>query len=211
LYRVFKKNQEKKSFAKNNFSRYTLFRIFFNFPFMNLVDTIPSYSKKNELHIIVDVPRGQSNKYEYDHEYGCITLDRVLSVPMAYPFEYGFVPQTLAEDGDPVDVCVFTTYPTVPGCLLKVRPIGVLETKDEAGIDPKIICVPSEKTDPRFSEVQSISDLPHHVQQELKLFFKEYKKLEPKKYEQIVIGEFLSKEKAEIIIKEAMKRYLDTK
>ena len=174
---------------------------------MNLVNDIPPYNSKGDLQIIVDVPTGCSNKYEYDHEQGTIILDRVLSVPMQYPFEYGFVPQTLAEDADPVDVCVYTSYPTIPGCLLSVRVIGVLHTEDEAGIDPKIICVPSHKTDPRWDNIQSVNDLGEHRIKELKLFFREYKKLEPTKYEQIIIGDIGSAEEAQTIIKKAIKAF----
>ncbi|MBT4936858.1 inorganic diphosphatase [Candidatus Peregrinibacteria bacterium] len=174
---------------------------------MNLVTSIAPYNSKGDLQIIVDVPRGCSNKYEYDHDLGTVILDRVLSVPMQYPFEYGFVPQTLAEDGDPVDVCVYTTYPTVPACLLKVRPIGVLYTEDEAGIDPKIICVPSDKTDPRWREIKSVDDLGEHRVKELKLFFREYKKLEPEKYEKIKIGDIGSVKDAKEIIEKAVEAF----
>lgn len=174
---------------------------------MNLIDTITPYNKKGELNVIIDIPAGSMNKYEYDHEYGCVVLDRVLSIPMAYPCEYGSIPQTLAQDGDPVDVVVYATFPTVPGCLMKVRPIGLLNTEDEAGIDPKIICVPSDKTDPRWKHIQKPEDIGAHRLAELKVFFKENKKLEPEKYDKIKIGEIEGVEAAKAIIEDGIKRY----
>ena len=174
----------------------------------NLVNTVAPYNKKGELQIIIDLPAGSQNKYEYDHDLGCVVLDRVLPVPMAYPCEYGFVPQTLADDGDPVDVLVYASFPTMPGCVMKVRPIGYLETEDEAGVDPKIICVPSEKTDPRWNHIQSVDDLGEHRKKELTMFFKEYKKLEPEKYDMIKIGKFGSKEEAEAIIEKGIKDFV---
>ncbi|PCI24860.1 inorganic pyrophosphatase [Candidatus Peregrinibacteria bacterium] len=173
----------------------------------SLIHVLSAYNNKQELQVIIDIPTGSSNKYEYDHEFDCIRLDRVLSVPMAYPFEYGSVPQTLAEDDDPIDVVVYTTHPTVPGCVMNVRPIGVLYTEDEAGIDPKIICVPTKKIDPRFAEIEKYQDLGQHRLDEMRMFFKEYKHLEKEKYDKIVIGSFDSKERAEELIQEAMKRY----
>jgi len=174
---------------------------------MNLVNDLTPYNKKGELQVVIDLPAGSFNKYEYDHDIGAIVLDRVLSVPMAYPFEYGFVPQTLAEDDDPVDVVVYTSYPTVPGCIMKVRAIGVLHTEDEAGIDPKIICVPSDKTDPRWKHIQKPEDLGEHRLAEIKIFFKEYKRLEPEKYDKIKIGEIEGLEVAEAIIKKGMEAF----
>lgn len=173
----------------------------------NLVNDVTPYNKKGELQAIIDLPSGSQNKYEYDHDLGCVVLDRVLPVAMAYPCEYGFIPQTLADDGDPVDVLVYATFPTIPGCIMKVRPIGYLETEDEAGIDPKIICVPSDKTDPRWSHIKDVADLGEHRMKELKMFFKEYKKLEPEKYEKIKIGKVGTKAEAEAIIEEGIKNF----
>ena len=95
--------------------------------------------KKSYFNVVIDVPRGSNNKYEYDHHLGCFRLDRVIHSSMYYPVDYGFIPQTLSEDGDPCDVHLLTTNPTFTGCLIKARPIGILYTSDNAGDDPKII------------------------------------------------------------------------
>lgn len=174
---------------------------------MSIMQSLSPYSSKGDLHVIIDIPRGSSNKYEYDDELGVVVLDRVLSVPMHYPFEYGAVPQTLALDGDPLDVLVLATHPTVPGCLMKVRPIGVLDTADEEGIDPKVICVPSTKTDPRYAHIATLQDVSPHVLEEIKIFFKEYKKLEKEKYDAITIGEYHDEASARALIEECHQRF----
>ena len=99
--------------------------------------------KKGYFNVVIDVPRGSNNKYEYDHHLGCFRLDRVIHNNMYYPVDYGFIPQTLSEDGDSCDVCLLTTNPTFTGCLIKTRPIGILYTSDNAGDDPKIIAAPT--------------------------------------------------------------------
>ncbi|MDP3989164.1 MAG: inorganic diphosphatase [bacterium] len=176
---------------------------------MNLYKDIPAFAdeEKGHLHVVVDIPRGQSNKYEYDEEGGYFALDRVLYHQMFYPFDYGFVPQTHYDDGDAVDVCVLTTYPTFPGCVIKVRVIGAMDTADESGTDIKVLAVPVEKVDPRFAEIQTYEDLPAHVREELLLHFKEIKKLEHAKYDKVEIRGFVSKEKALEEIKRAMEQY----
>jgi inorganic pyrophosphatase len=160
-----------------------------------------------EFNMVVDIPAGSSNKYEYDEEGGYIKLDRVLHHQMFYPFDYGFIPQTHADDGDAIDVILLTTYPTVPGCVIKARPIGVIRTSDESGGDDKIVAVPVSKVDPRFDEINSYSDLPSHQQQELLLHFKEIKKLEKAKYDKVVIEGFDDKEKAKEAIAECLQNY----
>ncbi len=166
--------------------------------------------EKGVIHMVVDIPKGSSNKYEYHEEGGYFHLDRVLFHQMFYPFDYGFVPQTSALDGDAVDVCALLTYPTFPGCVIKCRVIGAIDTADEKGPDTKIIVVPIDKIDPRFKEVQSYEDLPAHVREELLLHFKEIKKLEAEKYEKVVIRGFLGKEEAMQQIREATSRYHET-
>lgn len=177
---------------------------------MNLYKDIPAFAdeEKGFLNMVVDIPRGGSNKYEYDEEGGYFKLDRVLYHQMFYPFDYGFVPQTHALDGDAVDVCALLTYPTFPGCVIKVRVIGAMDTADESGPDMKVIAVPVEKLDPRWAEVQTVEDLPEHVRKELLLHFKEIKKLEVEKYPKVEVRGFLSREDALAMIKEASGRYL---
>ena len=176
---------------------------------MNLVhDLSPTPEGKDDVfHVLVDIPKGSSNKYEIDEDMGYVSLDRVLYHQMFYPFDYGSIPMTLAEDGDPVDVCVMVTYPTVPGCVHRVRVIGMLETADEAGVDPKILAVPIEKVDPRWAEVKTWEDLPEHVRKEIHLHFKEIKKLEGEKYPKVEIGDFKGVDEAMDVIQKAIEAY----
>jgi inorganic pyrophosphatase len=161
----------------------------------------------DEFKMVVDLPKGSSNKFEYDEEGGYFKLDRVLHSQMFYPFDYGFIPQTHSDDGDAIDVCVLVTYPTFPGCVIKVRPIGMLKTADEKGGDNKILAVPVSKVDPRFDEITSVDQLPKHVQEELLLHFKEIKKLEKAKYDKVTINGFGTVDEAKVEIAKAMEAY----
>ena len=129
--------------------------------------------------VLIEIPRGSRNKYEVDHHTGRIRLDRRLFAATTYPTEYGFIPETLSEDGDPLDVLVLTEDPTFPGCWINARPVGVMWMEDEAGRDAKVICV--EPNEPRWSDIHDISDLPHEIKAEIKHFFDVYKMLEPGK------------------------------
>ncbi|MFN0073641.1 MAG: inorganic diphosphatase [Chloroflexota bacterium] len=128
--------------------------------------------------VIVEIPRGSRNKYELDKETGRIFLDRVLYSSVHYPTDYGFIPDTLADDGDPVDVLIVINEPTFPGCLVHARPIGVLDMRDEKGVDHKVLAVPVG--DPRFDEVRALSHLSAHWLLEIENFFRTYKTLEDK-------------------------------
>ena len=128
---------------------------------------------------MIEIPRGSRNKYEYDHEQHVIRLDRRLFSATVYPTDYGFVPDTLAEDGDPLDVLVLLEDPTFPGCWVEARPVGLMWMQDEAGEDAKIICVPP--TDPRYRGVEDLRDLHEELLEEIKHFFDVYKALEPGK------------------------------
>lgn len=173
---------------------------------MNLYKDIKSGDNTPEkINVIVDIPKGSSNKYEYNEEKGFFALDRVIYSPIFFPFEYGFIPQTASEDGDSLDVVLLTTYPTFSGCVIEARPIGILLMEDEAGIDHKIIAVPQEKIDPRFKELQDIKDLPEHLKKEIQEFLETYKRLEPDKF--VKITGWKGKGKAEEIINSAIKRY----
>ncbi|MBI3978893.1 MAG: inorganic diphosphatase [Chloroflexi bacterium] len=134
--------------------------------------------------MVVEIPRGSRNKYEYDHRRHVIRLDRVLYSSVHYPADYGFIPDTLAEDGDPLDVLVVTEEPTFPGCLVPVRPVGVLDMRDESGPDEKILAVPA--VDPRFATIVDLEDLAPHWLHEIEAFFEIYKALEPGKRTEVV-------------------------
>jgi inorganic pyrophosphatase len=125
---------------------------------------------------IVEIPRGSRNKYEFDPESGAIRLDRVLFSSVHYPGDYGFIPGTGADDGDPLDVLILVEEPTFPGCRVRVRPIGVLIMHDEKGTDEKILGVPV--ADPRFAKTADLADLPQHWLAEVENFFETYKALE---------------------------------
>jgi inorganic pyrophosphatase len=132
-----------------------------------------------EVKVIVEIPQGSRNKYEMDHATGRIRLDRMLFTSTQYPLDYGFIPDTLAEDGDPLDVLVMLEEPTFPGCLVLARPVGVFWMHDEHGPDAKILTVPAR--DPRYDGVQDLADVPAHLSAEIGHFFDIYKELEPGK------------------------------
>ena len=136
-----------------------------------------------DLSVIVEIPKGSRNKYEMDHATGTIQLDRTLSSSTSYPCEYGFVPDTLSEDGDPLDVLVLTEEPTFPGCVIKARVVGAFCMSDENGRDTKVLCVPS--SDDRRANLTDLADLPPHVLAEISHFFTVYKDLEPGKSTEI--------------------------
>ena len=173
---------------------------------INLYHEVPAGSAE-EFHVVVDLAKGSSNKYEYDEEGGFFKLDRVLHHQMFYPFDYGFIPQTHSDDGDAIDVCLLVTYPTFSGCVVKARAIGMLKTADEKGGDNKILAVPVNKLDPRFAEITSYEQLPKHVQEELLLHFKEIKKLEKAKYDKVVVNGFGSADEAKSEVNRAMEAY----
>lgn len=153
--------------------------------------------------VFVEIPKGSSQKYEFDEEEKAIKLDRALYGPMYFPFEYGFIKGTKGEDGDPLDCVLLTSFPTFPGCLVDAEPIGLLEMEDEAGIDTKIIAVPKPKIDPRFEEIKDVSDLSEHTKKEIKEFFENYKNLEPGKW--VKVKDFKPKSEAEKTIESASK------
>jgi inorganic pyrophosphatase len=129
--------------------------------------------------VVIEIPTGSRNKYEYDHERHRIRLDRRLFTATAYPADYGFVPDTLAGDGDPLDVLVLVTDPTFPGCLVRVRILGMFSMWDEKGTDDKLIAVLAR--DPQWDDASDIDDVPEHLRNEIAHFFSIYKDLEPNK------------------------------
>ena len=132
-----------------------------------------------EFEVVVEIPKGQRNKYEMDHETGRIYLDRMLFTSTRYPADYGFVDGTLGLDGDPLDAIVLVEEPTFPGCVIRSRAIGMFRMTDEKGGDDKIICVPTG--DPRQEHLQELEDVPEFYRLEIHHFFTVYKDLEPGK------------------------------
>ncbi|MCO5146483.1 MAG: inorganic diphosphatase [Aquamicrobium sp.] len=159
----------------------------------------------HDVNVIIEVPvGGQPIKYEMDKEAGTLVVDRFLYTPMHYPGNYGFVPHTLSEDGDPIDVLVCNTRQLVPGCVINVRPIGVLVMEDNAGRDEKIIAVPSPHLSRRYENVHEHSDLPQITLQQIEHFFEHYKDLEPGKW--VKIGDWRDAAEARRMIVEAIAR-----
>ncbi len=139
---------------------------------------IPAQPKPGVINVLIEIPGGSKNKYEYDKELGAFALDRVLYSSVKYPYDYGFIPNTLADDGDPLDGMVLIDEPTFPGCIIAARPIGFLEMIDGGDRDEKILCVPDK--DPRYTNVKSLKDIAHHRLEEIAEFFRSYKNLEKK-------------------------------
>jgi len=145
-----------------------------------MLGAMPKTPAPDCIHVVIEIPRGSRNKYEIDHEDGKIYLDRRLFTATTYPADYGFLPNTLAGDGDPLDALVLLEDPVYPGVIVECRPIGVLYMHDEAGEDAKLICVPPRE--PRYENVNELSGLPHQLVEEIEHFFNVYKALEPDKH-----------------------------
>lgn len=136
-----------------------------------------------DIYVVIEIPANHSPiKYEVDKEFDCLMVDRFLSTPMFYPANYGYISQTLADDGDPADALVVTPYPVEPGSVIRARPVGVLRMSDEAGDDAKLVCVPHTKLTKEYDDVQKISDLPELLRQQIAHFFENYKDLEKGKW-----------------------------
>ncbi|MEH1902827.1 inorganic diphosphatase [Nostoc sp.] len=139
---------------------------------------IAAQPKPGLINVLIEITGGSKNKYEYDKELEAFALDRVLSSSVQYPYDYGFIPNTLADDGDPLDGMVIIDEPTFPGCVIAARPIGFLEMIDGGDRDEKILCVPDK--DPRYTQVKSLKDVAPHRLDEIAEFFRSYKNLEKK-------------------------------
>ncbi|NLM22190.1 MAG: inorganic diphosphatase [Peptococcaceae bacterium] len=152
--------------------------------------------------VMIEIPKGSRNKYEYDPEKKVIRFDRMLFSPVHYPADYGFIPETLALDGDPLDALVLVWESTFPGCLIEAFPIGLFMMRDEKGEDEKILCVP--KNDPLWNYIESLEDVPPHLLREIEHFFDVYKDLEEK---EVTIEGWRDKEEAIKVIRVARERY----
>jgi len=152
--------------------------------------------------VLIEIPKGTRNKYEFDPATGRIRFNRMLFSAVHYPSDYGFIVDTLAEDGDPLDALVLVWEPTFPGCLISVRPIGLFEMEDEKGPDEKILCVPV--ADPMWNQIETLEGVPPHLLKEIEHFFRVYKDLEKKK---TGIGGWKGREVAEQVIAQARERF----
>jgi inorganic pyrophosphatase len=168
---------------------------------MNLWHDIDPGSK-TEMNVIIEINKGSKNKYEVDKKTGLIALDRVSHTAQDFPFDYGFVPKSLWHDGDPLDVIVLSTYPFVPGVLVKSRPVAIMHMIDSGEGDDKIIAVPVD--DPRFANIKDVNDVNPHTLKEIEHFYLTYKKLQNKVVE---VNGFEGREVAEAAFGEGLKLY----
>jgi inorganic pyrophosphatase len=152
--------------------------------------------------VTIEIPKGQRNKYEVDHVTGRVKLDRYLYTSFGYPADYGYIEDTLGEDGDPLDAMVLLPESVFPGVIVEARPVGMFKMVDEAGGDDKVLCVPAG--DPRWDHVQDISDVSQFELDAIKHFFVHYKDLEPNKH--VTGADWVGREEAEKVIAEAFER-----
>ena len=156
-----------------------------------------------EFDVTIEIPKGQRNKYEVDHETGRVRLDRYLYTPMAYPTDYGFIENTLGEDGDPLDAMVLLPESVFPGVIGEARPVGMFNMTDEAGGDAKVLCVPAG--DPRWDHIQDIGDVSQFELDAIKHFFVHYKDLEPGKF--VKTADWVGRAEAEAEIERSIERF----
>jgi inorganic pyrophosphatase len=157
-----------------------------------------------EFDITIEIPRGQRNKYEVDHDSGRLRLDRYLYTPMAYPADYGFIEDTLGEDTDPLDAMVLLPQPVFPGVLVLARPVAMFRMVDEAGGDDKVLCVPAG--DPRWDHIQDLHDVPQLELDGIKHFFMHYKDLEPGKF--VKAADWVGRAEAEAEVERSRARFV---
>lgn len=157
------------------------------------------------LTVMIEIPKGSRNKYEYDKKLRMIRFDRMLFSAVHYPSDYGYIFDTLGGDGDPLDALVLVSEPTFPGCIIEVKPLGLFRMWDEKGRDEKILCVPI--SDPHWNRLNELSDVNPHLLTEIKHFFTIYKDLEEKK---VAVEDWEDRQKALVVIREAQQRYQST-
>lgn len=157
------------------------------------------------VNVLIEVPLDSRVKYEFDKDNEVMAVDRFLFFDKGYPANYGFIPNTLSGDGDPVDVLVLSPLPVTPGVVMTVKPIGMLETEDEKGQDAKLVAVPPEKVNPEFGKYNDISEVPAEITEKIKFFFENYKKNEPGKW--VKVSGWKGKDVALEEIKAGMKNY----
>ena len=172
-----------------------------------IIDNLPvGKDVPNNVNVIIEIPANATPvKYEVDKDSGALMVDRFMSAPMFYPANYGFVPHTLADDGDPIDVLVITPHPLVHGCVIAARPVGVLNMSDEGGGDVKIVAVPADKLSTEYDHVENYTDLPPRLVQQIEHFFQHYKQLEKDKW--VKIDEWADAAEARKAIQESVEAY----
>lgn len=177
---------------------------------MSLDRVPPGKDLPNDFNVVIEIPmHGEPVKYEVDKESGAIFVDRFMSTSMHYPCNYGYIPHTIAGDGDPVDVLVITQFPLPPGVVVRCRPIGMLSMTDEAGADGKLLAVPVDKLTQMYSDVRSPDDVPKILREQIAHFFAHYKDLEPGKF--VKIDGWSGIEAARTEIMEGVDRYAAAK
>lgn len=170
---------------------------------MNITNIPSGKNPPSEINVFIEIPKDGNIKYELDKDSGIIMVDRFLHTAMFYPFNYGFIPNTLADDGDPVDVIVLSEQILMPGVVIPSVVIGMLEMEDEAGIDTKILAVPTNKIDPLYGTYKDIADVPDAIKNKIKHFFENYKTLEPNKW--VKVKDWKGKHDAEEDVKKGLK------
>ena len=167
---------------------------------MSLLQVKPGAKAPDAFNVIIEIPANADPiKYEVDHETGAVFVDRFMGTAMHYPCNYGYVPQTIAADGDPVDVLVVTPFPLIPGVVIPCRPLGILKMEDEAGGDSKLVAVPTEKICAMYKHIQKLEDLPELLVQQIKHFFEHYKDLAEGKGVKVLGGEGVESAHKEIM------------
>jgi len=156
----------------------------------------------HDINVVIEIPQGSAVKYEVDKASGAVFVDRFLFTPTAYPAAYGFIPGTMAEDGDPADALVLVPAAVVPGAVVRARPIGMLQMEDEKGNDEKIVCVPHDRIHPQYSHIETIDDLPPITRKAIEYFFSRYKDLEEDKW--VKVSGWASRDDAEEVIRKAI-------
>lgn len=158
-----------------------------------------------QVNAVIEIPRDSNVKYEVDKKTGLLRVNRFLFTATTYPYNYGFIPQTLEDDGDPLDVLVVCEEALVPGCIVEVKPVGMLVTEDESGIDNKVIAIPAEQIDPTYGEMENVQEFNDHILKRIAHFFGTYKELEPEKW--VKVKGFKGKKQAIERIEHGMKKY----
>ena len=173
---------------------------------MNLSSIPAGHAAPDDIHVIIEIPANSNPiKYEIDKKTNALFVDRFMSTPMFYPANYGYIPQTLADDGDPLDVLVITPYPVQAGAVIKCRPVGMLNMSDESGQDEKIIAVPCNKVTTLYKDIEDYQDLPELLLNQIQHFFEHYKDLEEGKW--VKVDKWQDKQAARKVILNAINAY----